>query len=279
MNEDSIGWSMKEWTRCVSNQLESQGMEIPDDENFKLVLKELIMIQAAQIAPTLEETLPSFQTSSFTETDPETAPQYEDNQDNDDDDAEAVLDRKKMKKSRTKAKGTKSVKRSREDKFQKRATQERVRTSPRNNTPENSMEDHSSDDAGGNSPTRTDSDASDSDRMDSGDEELDVRNIISTKGRSLRKEPTQPKAKPEMTYAEAVAEAQQKIVNEELQAVQSAERALTEAELHRKALIEMDEEEREEMAERLRAMAIKGIRRQVLPMLRRAQRQVDRCCP
>ena len=279
MSEDSIGWSMKECMRCVSNQLENQGMEIPEDEDFKSVLKELIMIQAAQIAPKQEETLPSFQMSSFTETDPETAPQYEDNQDNDDDDdAEDVLDRKKMKKSRKKGKGTKSVKRAREVKLPKRATQERVRTSPRN-TPEASMEDHSTDDAGGNSPTRTDSDASDSDHMDSGDEELDVRNIISTKGRSLRKDPTQPKAKSEMTYSEAVAEAQQKIVNEELQAVQSAERALTEAELHRKALIEMDEEEREEMTERLRAMAIKGIRRQVLPMLRRAQRQVDRCCP
>ena len=81
-----------------------------------------------------------------------------------------------------------------------------------------------------------------------------------------------------MTYAEAVAEARQKVVSEEMEAVQSAERVLTEAELHRKELIEMDEEQREEMTERLRELALQEIKRQVVPMLRQARRQVRNVC-
>ena len=271
MNEDSIGWSMKEWMRCVTLQLEEQGMEIPEDESFKSILKEKIMMQAAMIAPTQEETpMSSFEMTTLPETEQETAPQYEHedvNDDDIDDDAEAVLNRKKTKKNRRKPKG-KSMKRSR-DQVTKRA----IAKPAVEHGHHESLEQDASDDAGGDSPTRTDSHASDSE-LDSGDEVLDVRNIISTKGRSLRKEPQQSRAKPEMTYAEAVVEAQQKVISEEMQAVQSAERALTAAELHRKALIEMDEEEREEMADRLRAMALRGIRREVLPMLRQARRQV-----
>ena len=264
MNEDSIGWSMKEWLRCVSIRLEEQDMEIPEDESFKSILKQIIMIQAAQLAPTQEESMvmetSSLQIGSMEETDLETAPQYEDLHD----DAEAVLNRMKTKKSK-KTKG-KSVKRS-------RGVQKKVQKEPRDGlSPAPQVKDDTSDHEG-NSPARTDSDASDSD-LDSGDEVLDVRNIISGKGRSLRKE-HQQQTKPEMTYAEAVAAAQQKIISEEVQAVQIAERELTEAELHRKALIEMDEDEREEMAERLRTLALQGIRKQVLPMLQRARRQVE----
>lgn len=41
------------------------------------------------------------------------------------------------------------------------------------------------------------------------------------------------------SYSEVVAELQQKVVSEEIQAVQEADRDLTAAELHRKELVDM----------------------------------------
>ena len=246
MDEQSIGWSMKEWMRCVSHRLEESGTEVIQDDDFKSLLKEVIMKYAAQLVPTQEE---SQLMSVAPVEEEETAPQYAY-----EGDEENVLARPKK---------SKSVRRPRKN---KKKDQQPIERSPAPSQGDKDLEESS----------QSASESSEG-GVDSGDEVLDVRDIISSKRRVLRRD-AQPKEGQKMTYAEAVAEARQKVVSEEMEAVQSAERVLTEAELHRKELIEMDEEQREEMTERLRELALQGIKRQVVPMLRRARRQVRNVC-
>ena len=186
MDEQSIGWSMKEWVRCVSLRLEESGTEVMQDDDFKSLLKEVIMKYAAQLVPTQEE---SQLMSVAPVEEEETAPQYAY-----EGDEENVLARPKK---------SKSVRRPRKNTKRDKQIERSPAPSQGDKDLEESSQSASESSEGG---------------VDSGDEVLDMRDIISSKRRVLRRD-AQPKEGQKMTYAEAVAEARQKVVSEEMEAV------------------------------------------------------------
>jgi hypothetical protein len=261
MNLESFQWNIKKWYLTISNQLmiesesqmESQDRFMGMDEIFKSFVMDNVLKYAATMMPSTQDE----EGTGLDAMDPS-----QDNEDKESD-AEESFHRKPKKKNSYKSmklSKSKSKKSSKNNNGWKTSNEES--TTRKEKTKLKRLNINDDDDIAGGSDSDTPAvedensvtaSVSDKEEADSGDEMMDTRNIISTTGRSSRKTSTKPKVKA-LTYAETVAEMQQKIVSEELQAVVSAERELTEAEVHRKELIEIDEDEKEEMVEKLKSL-------------------------